>query len=84
MVQAHLDLQGGVALVGKAREEPGGSVAIEYEGTGPMNLPVRGSAICSFAASPSEGLALEGAIVDGVSLSDDEITAIRRKLPNGG
>ena len=84
VVKAHLDLQGGVALVGKAREEPDGSVAIEYEGTGPMNLPVRGSAVCSFAVSPQGELELEGAIVDGNPLAEDEIAAIRRKLASGG
>ena len=84
VVHAHLDLQGGVALVGKAREEPDGSVAIEYEGTGPMNLPVRGSAICSFAVGTEGVPELEGAIVDGIPLAEDEISAIRRKLPSGG
>lgn len=84
VVHAHLDLQGGVALVGKTREEPDGSVEIEYEGTGPMNLPVRGSAVCSFGASAEGALALQQASVDGIPLGQDEIAAIRRKLPSGG
>ena len=79
----HLDLEGGVALAGEPHDEPDGSVVIDYEGTGPMNLPVRGSAACTFRTGPEGTLVLEQAIVDGIPLPPDEIESIRRELPDG-
>jgi hypothetical protein len=43
-----------VALVGQPVETSEGSVEIEYEGTEAMNLPLKGSATCTFAVGEGD------------------------------
>ncbi len=79
-VRIYRDLQSPVVIVGQSVKTPEGSVGveiveIEYEGTDAMNLPVKGSAKCTFIVS-----ALRLLVVDGSSVDQQETDSIRGKL----
>jgi hypothetical protein len=84
VVRIDRGLQGGVAVVGQPVETSEGSVEIEYEGTDAMNLPVKGSAACTFAVGEGGALTLVEAVVDGSPLDEEAIDSIRSELGDGG
>ena len=77
VVKAYLDLPNTVAIR-SAREEPGGSVRIQYESTDAMNLPVTGEASCAFT-----GGTLTAATVAGSRLPGESIAVMNRTLAAG-
>ena len=79
-VGSYRDLQGAVEVVARSAGSSEGSVEIGYEGTGPMNLPVQGSASCTFATDEDGALSLVEATVDGSVLDAADVEAIRREL----
>ncbi len=68
-VRIHRDLQSPVVIVGQSVKTLEGTmgveiVEIEYEGTDAMNLPVKGSANCTFIRSALRLLLVDGSLVD--------------------
>jgi len=80
VARVYRGLQGGVALVGRPVESSAGRVAIRYEGTDDMNVPVEGTATCEFAVNDAGALALIGANVDGSELDPDAIASLRKEI----
>ena len=79
-VRIYRDLQSPVVIMGQSVKTLEGTmgveiVEIEYEGTDAMNLPVKGSAKCTFIVS-----ALRLLVVDGSSVDQQETDSIRGKL----
>ncbi len=84
-VRIYRDLQSPVVIVGQSvKTVPGTAgletvgleiVEIEYEGTDAMNLPVKGSAKCTFIVS-----ALRLFVVDGWSVDQQVTDSIRGEL----
>ncbi len=68
-VRIYRDLQSPVVIVGQSVKTPEGTVEIEnaeieYEGTDAMNLPVKGSASCTFVENSLGLLLVDGSLVD--------------------
>ncbi len=84
VVRIHGDLQGRVEVVGAPVELSEGSVRIGYRGMGAMNLPVEGSATCTFSVGDAGSLELLEASVDDSPLDAPEIDAIRAELGRSG
>lgn len=80
VVRIYRDLPNGVEIVGRPVETSEGSVEIEYEGTDAMNLPLKGSARCTFAVGEGGAPTLLEAVVEGTSLTGPEVDAIRGEL----
>jgi len=80
VVRIHSDLQGGVALVGSPQETPDGGIEIRFEGTGPMNLPVEGSATCTWSEDADGSSVLIEATVNGTPLDATELAGIQSAL----
>ena len=83
VVRIHGDLQGAVAIVGQPVESSEGRVEIRYEGTGAMNIPVEGSAVCVFAVGQAGALTLMDAAIDGRPLSGESVAGIQHQLAGG-
>ena len=72
-VRIYQDVQSPVVIVGQSVKTPEGSVGveiveIEYEGTDAMNVPVKGSANCTFVESTLGLLLVDGPLVDAQGL----------------
>jgi hypothetical protein len=84
VVRIYRNLESPVAVVGQPVTESRGveqiGVEIEYEGMNAMNVPVEGSAGCSFAVDPQGNSILQGATLEGSALGESELAAIRREL----
>lgn len=74
---------GGVE-VRSAADTAEGQAEIDYEYLDGENIPVTGSAACTFAAGRAGSLELIEAIVDGASLGASEVSAANRALSQRG
>lgn len=79
VVQRVRDLSNRVEVAG-AEETAEGQVEIHYEYVGDMNLPVTGTATCTFAVGGPGSLTLIEGILDGEPLGPAEISAANRAL----
>lgn len=80
VVRIYRNLPNPVAIVGQPAETSEGTVQIEYEGTDAMNLPLKGSASCTFAVGEGGSLSLLEAVVEGSLVAGPEVEAIRKEL----
>ena len=77
-VKVFQGLPNAVAIRGKPTRTSNGGVEIDYESFNRENIPVAGSAVCTFPAGHS--LPLESAIVNGAMLGATDLSAVNSAL----
>lgn len=83
VVGVYLDLPNPVEVTGQPTQTSEGRVDIAYESTDGMNLPVEGTAACTFSVGDAGELELMEADVNGELLSSDQLSEIRSSLGEG-
>ena len=83
VVKTYLGLPNTVTITRATPGAASGAVTLDYESANAENIPVRGTAACTFGATDDGGRGLLGAVVNGETLSPDAIGAINASFRSG-